>query len=216
MREFADGEQRYFYDVSNKEMSVGKMIREFQYNGDELTANTTADLSFLFYRFGGNQLSDIYWDDDSQLFLSKRFVRKSVGFERMNTQVDFFKSGHQTSVLHDGKPYKVFTEKGKIVDFNTIGVQMREGLKSGQTQFEFYMQTSDKVKHYFFEVTGKEVIQTKFGKLDAYRLQQTRKKNRTLIIWFAPKINYQMVKFRYKFNLLDLSGVLTKYTGVNL
>ena len=93
---------------------------------------------------------------------------------------------------------------------------MSEGLKSGQTQFEFYMQTSDKVKHYFFEVTGKEVIQTKFGKLDAYRLQQTRKKNRTLIIWFAPKINYQMVKFRYKFNLLDLSGVLTKYTGVNL
>ena len=215
MREF-NGEQRYVYDVSYKEMPVGKMIREFQHNGEVLTANTTADLSFLFYHFGGNQLSHIYWDEVSQLFLSKRFIRRSVGFERINTQVDFLKSGHQTSVIRDGKPYKVFNEKEKIVDFNTIGIQMSEGLKVGQTYFEFYMQTSDKVKHYFFEVTGKEVLQTKFGKLDTYRLQQIRKKDRTLIIWFAPEINYQMVKFIYKYNLLDLRGILTDYSSSRL
>ena len=216
MREFMNGEQRYVYDVSYKKMKVGKMIREFQHNGREITAKISADLSFLFYRFGGDQRSDIYWDEDTQLFLTKRFVRNSVGFKGEKTQADFFKSGHQTSVTRNGKNYKFDNEAGKIIDFNTIGVQMSEGLKSGQTHFDFYMQTSEKVKHYFFEVTGKEVVQTKFGKLDTYRLQQTRKKNRTLIMWFAPEMNYQMVKFRYKFNLLDLSGILTEHSGTNL
>ncbi len=216
LRELLNTEQRYVYDVSYKAVSVGKMIREFKYNGELITANTTADLSFLFYRFGGNQVSQIYWDDDAQLFLSKHFARKSVGFERINTQVEFLNSGHQSKVTRDGKAYKVFNEKGKIIDFNTIGMQMSAGLKAGQTEFEFYMQTADKVKHYFFEVTGKEQVQTKFGKLDSYRIQQTRKKDRTLIMWFAPEMNYQMVKFRYKFNLLDLSGILTAHSASNL
>ena len=63
MRGFEKSEQRYVYDVSYKKFAVGKIIRELQHEGRVITANTTADLSFLFYHFGGNQLSHLYWDE---------------------------------------------------------------------------------------------------------------------------------------------------------
>jgi len=214
--ESANSEQRYVYDVSYKKISVGRIIRELQCNGNAITANTTADLSFLFYHFGGNQRSSIYWDDISQLFLSRQFVRNSVGFMQMSLQADFINAGHQTTITSEGKTNEFVNEKEKIIDFNAIGIQMSEGLKLGKTHFEFYMQTSDSVEHYFFEVTGKEDIHTKFGKLTAYRLEQTHKNDRKLIAWFAPDINYQMVKFLYKRKLLDIRGVLNEYSISNL
>ncbi len=214
--EFADSEQRYVYDVSYKKIAIGKIIRESLWQGNTVIANTTAELSFLSYHFGGNQLSHIYWDEMSQSFLSKTFVRNSVGFSRVSMQANFFKAGHQTSVTRDGKTDEYVNETEKIIDFNAIGVQMSEGLKLGQTHFEFYMQTSDSVERYFFEVTGKEAIHTKFGKLDTYRLEQTGKKDRKLIAWFAPEINYQMVKFRYERNLLDIRGVISERSIINL
>lgn len=79
----------------------------------------------------------------------------------------------------------------------------------------FYMQPSDSVKNYFFEVTGKERIQARFAKIDSYRLQQTCKKDRTLIIWFAPEVNYQLVKFRYEYNRIDLSGILIEHSATD-
>lgn len=216
MCELANSEQRYVYDVSYKKISVGRIIRELQCNGDAITANTTADLSFLFYHFGGNQRSSIYWDELSQSFLSRQFVRNSIGFMQMRLRAEFLDAGHQTMITRDGKTNQFVNKKEKIIDFNAIGIQMSEGLKSGKTHFEFYMQTSDSVEHYFFEVTGKEAIQTKFGKLNAYRLEQTRKNDRKLIAWFAPDINYQMVKFLYKRKLLDIRGVLNEYSISNL
>lgn len=216
MHEFANNERRYVYDVSYKNFYAGQIIRELQHEGRMITVNTTADLSLWFYRLAVEQLSQIYWDDVSQLFLSKQFVRNSIGFVGETVQADFLKSGHQTYVIRNGKPYEFVNKKEKIIDFNAVGVQVSEGLKAEQTHFEFYMQTSDSVKHYFFEVTGKELVQTKFGKLQTYRLQQTHKKDRTLILWFSPEINYQIVKFRYKYNLMDLHGVLTAHSDINL
>jgi hypothetical protein len=211
LTELSDSKQRYVYDVFYKKISVGQMVREFDYRSGQVAAKTSANLSFLFYRIGGYQLSDVYWDDTSQLFLSKAFVRKEVGSRGKKTQGEFFSAGHKTKITRKRKTYQFANEENSIVDFHAIGMQMSEGLRSGQTHFDFYMQTTEKVKHYFFEVKGKETIKTELGTFETYRLEQTRKNNRKLIIWFAPEINYQMVKFYYKFNLLDLRGILTKY-----
>ncbi|MFT6984421.1 MAG: hypothetical protein ACJAT7_000208 [Psychromonas sp.] len=213
---FAQSEQRYVYDVSYKSIAVGKIIRELRSEGGRETVNTTAELSFLFYHFGGNQLTRIYWDDSSEQFLTEQFVRNNVGFTTVSMQAEFFKEGHQTRITRDGEVNEFTNETEKIIDFNAIGLQISQGLKSGQTHFEFYMQTSDSVAHYFFEVTGKEVLDTKFGKLATYRLEQTRREDRKLTAWFAPDVNYQMVKFHYKRNLLDLHGVISERSMISL
>ncbi|WP_019614303.1 DUF3108 domain-containing protein [Psychromonas ossibalaenae] len=208
--------QRYTYDLFYKKITVGEIIRELQYEGEKITADTRADLSFLYIYFGGNQLSEMYWDKNSQMFLSKSFQRNSVGFSRVSMTAEFFKDGHQSTILRNGKRRTFLNEQDKIIDFNTLFVQISEGLKAGKTHFEFYMQTSDSVEHYFFEVTAKEKIDSSFGKLDTYRLQQTGKNDRTLIAWFAPQIDYQMVKFIYKRKILDIRGELREQSKVDL
>lgn len=211
LTDIANGSQRYTYDVYYKKLSVGQMVREFEHKEGHTLAKTKADLSLFFYRLAGEQISDIYWDDASKQFLSQHFVRKDRSSKKNNAEVNFLDSGHRTKLIRSGKTYQFSNKENKIVDFHAIGMQMSEGIKAGQTHFDFYMQTTEKVKHYFFEVKGEEVIDTKLGKLNTFRLEQTRKKNRKLIIWFAPDINYQMVKFYYKFNLLDLRGNISKY-----
>lgn len=215
--DFVPSVQRYVYDIAYKNIAVGKVIRELHYQkADRITVNTRADLAFLFYHFGGNQLTDIYWDETSQSFLSKKFVRKSIGFSGGSLQAEFFDGGHQTRIRGDGEDQEFVNKEQPIIDFNVLGLQMSEGLKSGRTDFEFYMQTEDSVAHYFFKVMGKDVIQTKFGQLHTYRIEQTGKDDRQLIVWFAPEINFQIVKFQYKRKLLDLSGVISARSMINL
>jgi len=214
--DFAENMQRYVYDVSYKSINVGQIIRELSLQGQGMKVNTSAELSFLFFSFGGKSAVNIYWDKDSQLFLSKDFVRNNVGFTRVSMTADFSQNGHKTKLLVDGESKEFENEIAKIVDFNALGLQLSEGLKSGQTHFEFYMQTSESVAHYYFEVIGKESIDSKFGLLETFRLEQTKKDDRKLIAWFAPDINYQMVKFHYQRNILDILGELSEHSTKNL
>ncbi|WP_028864871.1 DUF3108 domain-containing protein [Psychromonas aquimarina] len=211
-----DSEQRYVYDVSYKSINVGQITRELSQHGQNMRVNTSADLAFLFFSFGGNQLSDVYRDKDSQLLLSRHFVRNNVGFTRVSMSADFSQNGHRSRLLVDGENKEFVNETDKIVDFNALGLQLSEGLQAGQRHFEFYMQTSDSVAHYFFEVKGTESIDSKFGPLQTFRLEQTQKDDRKLIAWFAPDINYQMVKFHYQRNMLDIRGELTEHSTKKL
>lgn len=209
LTDLSSDKQRYVYDIFYKKLPVGSMTREFNYHKGEVTGKTTADLSFLFYKMKGYQLSEMYWHEPSTSFLSTSFIYKETGSHKEDVFATFFDEGHQSEINAKGTS-KSFKKDGAIVDFHAIGMQMSEGLRRGETHFDFYMQTTEKVKHYYFEVKGKETIETELGKFETYRLEQTRKNNRTLVIWFAPEVDYQMVKFYYKFNLLDLRGQLTK------
>lgn len=209
-------EQTYSYKVYYKKISIGKMIRELQLKNDQIKVNTTADLSFLLMKFGGNQSSDIYWDEKAQRYLSKDFSRKSIGFSTVSMSAKFSNDGHNTIIVNNGKTSYYSNPEEYLVDFNTILLQIRKGLKSGQTDFEFFMQTSDSVAHYFFKVTGKEMIDTKFGKLESYRVEQMKKEDRTFIAWFAVPLDHQMIKFVYKRNILDIRGELSDYSNTSL
>ena len=208
-------EQRYVYKVYYKKLSIGKMIRELQWNDDQVKVNMLADLSFLAIDFGGSQLSNIYWDKDSRLFISKSFVRESEGFSDVRMQAEFSENGHNSTITNNGEMAEFSNKKAPIVDFNAITLQISEGLKSGQVDFEFFMQTSDDIAHYFFKMTGKDVIKTKFGEFETYRVEQVKKNDRTFIAWFAPDLEHQMVKFHYKRRILDIRGELTEHSSDN-
>ena len=203
--------QRYTYDVFYKGLSIGQMKQEYHWTGKQVVVESDADFSFLLFSFGGNQQSDIYWSDQEQRYLSSAFFRKSSGFSTVNMTANFDQSGRHSVITNNGERTEYNSPEGPIVDFNTINLQISEGLKAGQTDFEFYMQTSDDIAHYFFELKGKETISTKFGDIEAYRVQQVRKKDRTFIAWFAPEFNHQMVKFKYERKVLDISGALVDY-----
>ncbi|ABM02452.1 conserved hypothetical protein [Psychromonas ingrahamii 37] len=209
-------EQTYVYDVYYKKLSIGQMIRELQLKDEQIKVNTITDLSFLLMKFGGNQSSDIYWDEKTQQYLTKRFLRNSVGFSSVSMAAQFSNNGHNTTIINNGKSTYFSNPDEYIVDFNAVLLQIRKGLKSGQTDFEFFMQTSDSIGHYFFKVTGKEMIDSKFGKFESYRVEQMKKNDRTLTAWFAVALDHQMIKFSYKRNILDIRGELSEYPDMNL
>lgn len=211
-----DHEQRYVYSVYYKKISIGKMVRELQQKNKQTQVNMFVDLSFLAIGFGGSQSSDIYWDEASQRFITQRFTRESKGFSDVKMQADFSEKGHHSSIVNNGETTTFNNPKGPIVDFNAITLQISEGLKSGKVDFEFYMQTSDDIAHYFFKVTGKDVIKTKFGEFEAFRVEQVKKSDRKFIAWFAPDIEYQLVKFHYKRKILDIRGELTEHSATHL
>lgn len=210
--EKANPNQRYIYDVYYKSISIGEMKQEYRWKGKNVAVNSVADFSFLLFSFGGSQQSDIYWNEQQQQFLSSAFFRESIGFSTVDMTANFDSTGHHSQIVNNGEQSKYTNLEGPIVDFNTINLQISEGLKIGKTNFEFYMQTSDDIAHYFFEVKGIEMIKTKFGELEAYRVQQVRKKDRTFIAWFAPRFDHQMVKFEYQRKVLDINGELIKYS----
>ncbi|WP_372881909.1 DUF3108 domain-containing protein [Psychromonas sp.] len=212
----SETQQTYVYDVYYKKVSIGKMIRELQIKKHNIKVNTIADLSFLLMDFGGSQVSDIYWDEKAQLYFSKRFLRNSSGFSSVSMAAQFDNNGHNTRIVNNGVTTNFSNPEQNIVDFNAIPLQISKGLKKGQTDFEFFMQTSDSIAHYFFKVDGKEVIDTKFGKFDSYRVEQIKKNDRTFIAWFATELDHQMVKFIYKRNLLDIRGELHEYSNTSL
>ncbi|MCG7496451.1 DUF3108 domain-containing protein [Vibrio sp. Of7-15] len=202
----------FSYDVSYKGINIGDMVRELQWRGNSIKANITADFSFLFMDFGGNQQSKISWQPQSEEFLTRSFIRNTDGFSSVRMEAEFSEDGHNSQITNLGEKLTFSNADHAIIDFNTLALEIRHGVMSGEKQFEIFMQTSDDIAHYFFEVKGKEMVNTEFGPLSAYRIEQIKKDDRTLIIWVAPSIDHQMVKFHYQRRILDISGEMTKHS----
>ena len=203
--------QRYVYEVYYKKISIGEMIQQYHKKDNAISVESEANFSFLFYSFGGSQQSDIYWDEQHKLFLNRSFSRHNVGFGSSDMTAKFDNKAYKTQIVNNGVESEYSNKKAPIIGFNTINLQISEGIKAGKQNFEFYMQTSDDVSHYFFQVTGKETIKTKFGNLETYRVEQIKKSDRTFIAWYAPSLGHQMVKFHYKRKVLDIRGELIEH-----
>lgn len=153
--------------------------------------------------------SHLYWSDKKQQFVSQGYERKIKGLLSGKVTAQFLRDGEQSKLVVD-KTQLQFASKDltPILDGDAIGAQMRYLLLKGEKSFEFNFQDTDEVNHYYFIVKGEEMINTRFGKLKAIRVEQTRKKDRKLVLWFAPSIDYQLVRATYHRKLLDLEAVL--------
>ena len=205
---------RYVYDLSYKAVGLGQVIRDIQWSGEEGVVTSTTDLSFLLIDFGGYQRSHLYREKASGKILTDNFERVSNGFSTVRMTAEFSKNGHHVEIDNNGEKSEFSNEKNKIIDFNTITLEISDYLQQGKTAFDFYMQTSDDVSHYFFEVKGKESIKTQFGYVETFKVVQTRKKDRIFEAWFAPSIDYQMIKFHYQRKILDINGELVEYSAI--
>ncbi len=203
--------KKFTYDVYFHQTKIGKLWREENKIDKQYSMKISADLSLLFFKLGGYQQADIVWQPEKSRYAPQRFVRYTHGLENMKVEGNISDDAHQSTVLFEEKTTNYTENKGPITELNSMFAQVRYGLLNGQKQFDFYMQTSDSVSHYFFTVTGKEKLQTRFGELDTFRLEQTRVKNRSLSVWYAPKLDMQMVRFHYKRKVVDISGELRKY-----
>lgn len=203
--------QRFVYDVYFSNNKIGKITRDQRKNDDKYYLSLSADLSFLFLQLGGYQNSTVQWQEKQQWYKPESFERRTSGFENINVSASFAEDSHHSQITKDGVTKNITYNEGKITELNSMFLQVRHGLLVGENEFNFHMQTSNKVEHYFFAVKGKEKINTKYGQFDTIRIDQTDVKDRSLSIWFAPALDMQMVKFNYTRKVVDIRGELNSY-----
>ncbi|MFM8900974.1 MAG: DUF3108 domain-containing protein [Burkholderiales bacterium] len=69
---------------------------------------------------------------------------------------------------------------------------------------EIPLATRAQVTSYFYELLGRELLDTPVGKLDTLRIKASRAqvtgRSATAEYWFAPELNYLPVRLRWVFN----------------
>lgn len=196
------------YNVFFQGQKIGYYQRRIVWNDHKADIYTTSTVDVLVSKSKMNQHSKLQWSDTKQHFLTQSFQRTIKGLMSGKVSATFSKSGHRTTVNNDGNTQRYTNDSQPILDGDAIGSQMRLDLIEGKKQFNYVMQNSDEINHYYFAVTGNEKIKTHFGTLNTLRVNQVKKNDRQLSLWFAPSLDYQLVKATYNRKLLDLKAEL--------
>lgn len=196
------------YKVFFEGHHIGDYERNLVWDGTHANIYTNSAVSVLITKAKLNQHSKLHWSQQRQSFVTDSFQRNIKGLMTGKVSAIFTDDGAQSTVTEDGKTHQFSESLLPILDGDTIGTQMRLDIMQGKKNFDFILQNSDDTSHYYFKVVGEETIATNFGDLKTIRVDQIKKSDRQLSLWFAPSIDYQLVRATYKRKLLDLKAVL--------
>lgn len=196
------------YDLFFSGHKIGQLSRTLSWQGDKVTIRSYSKVNVLVTKSKLKQSSVVYWSDKQGAFLTQSFTRNITGLMSGNTSATFSHDGLNSSVRKNGKTRRFSSADIPILDGDAVGTQIRLNLINGKKKFDFKLQDTEDVDHYYFEVKRQEKIDTRYGRLNTFRVEQVRKSDRKLVMWFAPDIDYQLVKATYKRKLLDLKATI--------
>lgn len=196
------------YKIFFEGHDIGNYQRNIVWDGTQANIYTKSIVNVLITKAKLNQHSKLHWSSQRQSFVTDSFERTIKGLMTGKVSASFTNNGAKSTVIEDGKSHQFSETSLPILDGDTIGTQMRLDIMQGKKNFDFILQNSDDISHYYFKVIGEETIATNFGDLKTIRVDQVKKKDRQLSLWFAPSIDYQLVRATYKRKLLDLKAVL--------
>ncbi|KHT63381.1 hypothetical protein RJ45_13460 [Photobacterium gaetbulicola] len=196
------------YQLFFNNLKIGQMTRVLRWQNKQAQINSYSNIEVLATKTRFNQQSQVYWSEQQQSFLSKGFRREVNGLLGGKSDVSFSKDGTSSKVNVDGKVSSFSSDSLPLLDVDAIGSQMRLGLIEGKARFEYKLQDTDDVNRYHFQVMGKERLNSNFGSINTIRVEQIKKNDRKLVMWFSPDVDYQLVRATYKRKILDLKAVL--------
>lgn len=120
---------------------------------------------------------------------------KTGGLVKKDPQNIEFNAAEKTiKDVDTGTTYKKIWQTN-IQDNLSYMVQASLDISQGKTELHYPIFKTDYVKPYSYEVVGKEVINTKIGKLNTIKIERSGdKKERTISAWFAIDHGYQLVR----------------------
>lgn len=95
----------------------------------------------------------------------------------------------------ENKPWKMEIQPG-VLDKLSYQLQLQADVAAGKQQFKYEVADGGHLKTYSFAVTGEETIDTPAGSFKSIRVERVYKdkKDRQTLIWFAPALDFQLVK----------------------
>jgi hypothetical protein len=183
------------YALLKKSDSVGEAIRKLSYSDDNL-ANYSYRTEANWFIF-----SDIREETSIANLDNKKVTPTHYLFERKGTGRDkkyewtFDVENDLATDLKKAKQLAVdFPEK--IQDKLSYQLQLRLDLIQNSSQKEYtypVISTSGSIKEYIFENQGEETLTLPFGEVKAIKLKRDVK-DKITYVWFAPELNYLLVK----------------------
>ncbi|WP_158587022.1 DUF3108 domain-containing protein [Motilimonas pumila] len=204
------------YDFFYRGSHIGQGTRSTQWQDNQASVTTEGKISVLVFKNKGKQVTNIRWSEDQQQFLPTQFIRDIDGFSDAYVRATFSQDNLSSEVNLDGEKKYYKQESVPITDMDAIALQIQRNLQQGVSAFDFKMQRAEKVSHYYFQVRGQETVKIGNKQYQAWAVEQIKKKDRKLVMWFAPELEWQMVQAHYKRRILDITATAVNYQSACL
>jgi len=124
-------------------------------------------------------------------------------------QLDFDWDKMQVKSLREGKTTTLAIEDG-VVDKLSYQIALVRDLRAGEKQFSYQVADRGDIRNIRYKVVGEEEIDTPWGKQRTVKVQrQTLTNERITILWFAPDLDYMVVKLFQDDNGTKMTAEIT-------
>lgn len=124
----------------------------------------------------------------------------------------------QVQSLRDGKTTTLPLEKG-MVDKLSYQIALVRDLRAGKKEFLYKVADRGDIRHIRYKVVGTDQIDTPWGKHQTVKVKrQTLTNERVTTLWFAPDLDYMVIKLVQDDNGTEMSASITdlRIEGMNL
>ena len=169
----------------------GEAIRELKQRDDgtwELSVEASAMMAKI------SESTHVTLRDNQLLPLRYDYHRRILTRNR-NAQLRFdWDAGHVTTDIED-KPWRMSIEPG-VHDKLSYQLQMPADIAAGQTALSYQVADGGHIQTYRFKVMGEDLVDTPAGQFNAIRVERDRGEgsDRETLIWFAPELDYIIVR----------------------
>ncbi|MCL1094070.1 hypothetical protein [Shewanella kaireitica] len=184
------------YDIFLSGIHTGTMERVENWKGKTAVVTSSSKASILGIGTQYQQRAELSWSTKTDEWLTDKFHQKVTGFRARDMQVSFSNNGRDTEVDIDGDIERYHSKSIALRDVDTLAIQMRHFLLQGRTQFALVRQASDAIEPYQLYVKQQKKANIEpWGELTLIPVEQTGEEKVTY--YFAPELDYQLVKARY-------------------
>ncbi len=168
----------------------GEAVRQLQQtgNGWKLSLDASAMVASL------SESSKLRFTSAGVEPQSYRYKRKVLGKKR-TSELEFNWQNHQASSQVSDDPWQLDIPAGTL-DKLSYQLQLRLDLINDRETLEYQVADNGKLKTYRFVREGEEEVTTELGTFNAVKVRRDRgpDSKRQTWLWFAPQLNYQLVR----------------------
>lgn len=200
------------YDIYLSGIHTGTMHRTETWQGKTAVVISKSEASILGIGTQYQQRAELSWSSTTNEWLTDKFHQKVTGFRARDMRATFANNGRDSRVDIDGDIDTYSSKEIPLRDVDTLAIQIREHLLQGRQQFALIRQASDDIEPYQLYVQEPQTsIIEPWGELTLIPVEQTGAEDVTY--YFAPSMDYQLIKARYHGIILRGLVELNRYTS---
>ncbi|WP_194944968.1 hypothetical protein [Shewanella sp. TC10] len=184
------------YDIYLSGIHTGTMNRTENWQGQSAVVTSTSKASILGIGTQYDQRAELSWSNTRDEWVTDNFHQLVTGFRARDMKVSLSEDGLESEVDIDGDIERYKSAHIPLRDVDTLAIQMRQLLLQGRSQFALVRQASDDVEPYQLYVKAAITATIEpWGEMTLIPVEQSGAEEVTY--YFAPEMDYQLVRARY-------------------